>query len=75
MKRDEKGRLKRLYKNANVVLGSPGIAAMLLAARGIGVDTAARIIYNLPDPTDEIYVLREIIRAEITYARTRRFWD
>jgi ATP-dependent Lhr-like helicase len=72
---DEEGRraLKRIYKNANLVMAHGRKAAMAMVGRGVGADTAARILarYHLED--DEF--LRDILAAEITYARTKRFWD
>ncbi len=72
---DEEGRraLKRIYKNANLVMAHGRKAAIAMVGRGVGADTAARILarYHLED--DEF--LRDILAAEITYARTKRFWD
>jgi len=78
---EDKKELKRIHKNASLVLnyGKPAIIA--LSARGIGPDTAARILrkYNAADikKTEEtkIKFLKDILKAELTYARTREFWD
>ena len=54
---------------------------MSLMGRGIGPDTAARVLrrYNVRDlkKSDELLIkfLRDILKAELTYARTRGFWD
>jgi len=48
-------------------------AAMALAGRGIGPDTAARILRGLHDSEDDF--LRSVLAAEINYARTKRFWS
>jgi len=56
-------------------------ALLALMARGIGPDTAARILrrYNRRELEKseevEIKFLRDILKSEITYARTRGFWD
>jgi len=79
--KEEKKQLKRLHKKASLVLsyGKPAIIA--LSARGIGPDTAARILrrYNSSDlrKSDETQMefLKDILKAELTYARTRSFWD
>jgi ATP-dependent Lhr-like helicase len=65
--------LKRLRTNANLVMSHGRAAILTLAARGVGANTAARILarYQL----DELELLRDILRAEVNYARTRRFWD
>jgi hypothetical protein len=44
----------------------------VLAGRGVGPATAGRILRRqLPD--DQL--VQAVMEAEITYARTRRFWD
>ena len=47
-------------------------ALLVLAGRGIGATTAARILK--PSLTDRHSLLREIAKAEKEYARTRPFW-
>lgn len=73
--------LHRIYKNSSLVLsyGKPAIIALM--GRGIGPDTAARILRK-HDPLllkkseeAEIRFLRDIHKAEVHYARTRGFWD
>jgi ATP-dependent Lhr-like helicase len=72
---DEEGRrtLKRVYKNANLVMAHGKKAAMAMVGRGVGADTAARILARYHLEEDEF--LRDILAAEVTYARTKRFWD
>ena len=72
---DEEGRraLKRIYKNANLVMAHGRKAAIAMVGRGVGADTAARILARYHLEEDEF--LRDILAAEITYARTKRFWD
>ena len=71
----------RLHKNASLVLNYGKIALMALMGRGIGPDTAARILrrYNRMEleKSEELYLkfLRDILKAELNYARTRGFWD
>ena len=78
---EEKKEFKRLHKNASLVLNYGQIAIIALVGRGIGPDTAARILmrYNLDDIEKseevEIKFLRDILKAELNYARTRGFWD
>lgn len=64
--------IRRLRKSANLILYNGRKALTALAARGVGIDTAARILAN-GCFTEEDF-LREILRAEITYARTKKFW-
>lgn len=77
----EQHELKRLSKNASLVLSYGRPAVLALVGRGIGPDTAARIL-RMYDPlelekSEEILLkfLRDIHKAEIQYARTRGFWD
>ena len=65
--------IKRLYKNANLVFGHGKRAVFAMRARGVGPDTAARILAMHYETEEEF--LRRVLSAEITYARTRRFWD
>lgn len=71
---DEQGaEVKRMYKTASLV-GKHGKRALLaLAGRGVGPDTAGRVLSGFYEDEDEF--LRDILSAEITYARTKRFWD
>lgn len=64
---------KRLYKTANLVATYGRRALLVLSARGVGPDAAARILGHQHD--DLYALLRDILAAELTYARTRGFWD
>ncbi|MBN1110392.1 MAG: ATP-dependent helicase, partial [Methanomassiliicoccales archaeon] len=70
---EEEKELRRLYKNASLVQANGKRALLALAGRGIGADTAARILGGYAENEDEF--LRDILAAEINYARTKRFWD
>jgi ATP-dependent Lhr-like helicase len=48
-------------------------ALMVLAAHGIGPRTASRVLQSVT--CDRLALLREIVRAEREYARTRPFWQ
>ena len=79
--KEENKEAKRLHKNASLVLSYGKPALLSLVGRGIGPDTAARILrrYNLSQlqKSEELQIkfLRDILKAELTYARTRGFWD
>jgi len=70
---EQKKELKRIYKNANLVMAHGKKAVLALVGRGVGPDTAARILAMYQTEEDEF--MRDILAAEITYARTKRFWD
>jgi len=78
---EENKELKRLHKNASLVISHGKYALMTLMGRGIGPDTAARVLRRYDarelDKSDELQIkfLRDILKAELTYARTRGFWD
>ncbi|MDH7593376.1 MAG: DEAD/DEAH box helicase [Methanomicrobiales archaeon] len=68
---EEKTAFTRVLRNANLVLSHGRKAVIALAGRGIGPETAARILATLAEG-DMFY--REIMKAERNYVRTHRFW-
>jgi ATP-dependent Lhr-like helicase len=78
---EENKEVRRLHKNASLVLSYGRYAVLALVGRGIGPDTAARILgrYNKLELSKseelEIKFLRDILQAELHYAKTRGFWD
>ena len=78
---EEEKEVKRMHKNASLVINFGKHALLTLMGRGIGPDTAARILrrYNKMDleKSEEVQIkfLRDVLKAELTYARTRGFWD
>lgn len=77
----EKKEMQRLHKNASLILyyGKPAMIALI--GRGIGPDTAARLLRTY-DPIDLkrsedtlLQLIKDIHKAEIHYAQTRGFWD
>ncbi len=70
---EERKEVRRLLTSANLVMDHGERALMALAARGVGPDTAGRILMRQRE--DEEAFLRDILQAEVTYARTRQFWD
>jgi ATP-dependent helicase Lhr and Lhr-like helicase len=73
LKEEEEAEVRRMYKNASLVNKNGKKALLCLAGRGIGPDTAARVLSGFHENEDEF--LREILSAEINYARTKKFWD
>lgn len=81
LSKEEQRELRRLHKNASIVLSYGKYGLFVLVGRGIGPDTAARILrrYDLSkvEKSEELQIkfLKDILNAELQYARTRGFWD
>jgi ATP-dependent Lhr-like helicase len=73
LSKEDRVELKRLYTSASLVSAHGRKAVVALVARGVGPDTAARILRNLHETEEDF--LRDLLAAEVNYARTRRFWD
>ena len=74
---ENKERVKRVYRNANLVLSHGVLAVIALAARGIGPEVASRIIRRSKDIEGEYEYdfYRNILEEERRYMRTKRFWE
>ena len=70
---DQRDLVERAHQNANLVQAHGKQAVIALRARGVGPQTAARIIGKLRQDEDEFY--RDLLEREREYARTRSFWD
>ena len=71
--KENRAKAKRLFTNASLVMAHGRKAVLALMARGVGEDTAARILRGYHETEEDF--LRDLLSAEITYARTKRFWD
>jgi ATP-dependent Lhr-like helicase len=68
----DRQRVKRVYRNGNLVLSHGRSAVIALASRGLGPETASRVIRKLREDEEDFY--RDILKEERDYVRTRRFW-
>jgi len=68
----ERMRKRISVKSASLVASYGKKAIVVMAGYGIGPDTAARILGTQKEG-DEL--LKEILKAEINYSRTREFWE
>ena len=69
----EKNEISRITKNANLVNEDGRKAVLILSGRGIGPDSASRILRRMH--LDEDDLLRDILASEVLYAKNKRFWD
>ncbi|MGE4577880.1 MAG: ATP-dependent helicase, partial [Candidatus Methanomethylophilaceae archaeon] len=69
----EKKEVLRMSRSANLVREQGKRAIFTMAGRGIGPDGASRILRSIH--VDEDDFLRDIMSAEILYAKNKRFWD
>jgi ATP-dependent Lhr-like helicase len=69
----EEKRKRQLNTAASLVASHGRRALLALAGRGVGPDTAGRILSRQQASEEEL--LKDILAAEVLYARTRRFWN
>jgi len=70
---DERKTREKLETKASLLSAHGKDALVALVARGVGPTTAGRILAK--QVGDREGLLRELMQAEIDYARTREFWD
>lgn len=63
--------LDMILNSGSMVQANGEKAVLCLAARGVGVKTASRILRK---PLDDKELLEEILNAERSYIRTKKFW-
>ncbi len=68
----EEKRKRQLGTTASLVAAHGRRALLALAARGVGPDSAGRILTRQQESEEDL--LKDILAAEVLYARTRRFW-
>jgi ATP-dependent Lhr-like helicase len=72
LKKDEERIYKNIRRTADLVITYGKRAVITLSARGIGPETAARILSKLPK--DDETLLQEIFEAEKRFRRTKKYW-
>ncbi len=70
---EERRELDRIMGISHLLRRHRKAAALVLAGRGIGLTTAARIL-EIPYK-DEDELVRRVLKEELKYARNRQFWD
>ncbi len=73
LKKDEERAYKRVRRTADLVITYGKRAVVTLSGRGIGPETAARILSKLPK--NEEALLRAIFEAEKQFSRTKKYWS
>lgn len=72
LSKGEKRNLEKAWLSANLVRDNGRNALLALAGRGVGPDTAARILSRGYESEEEL--ISEVIKAEIKYAQTKKYW-
>jgi ATP-dependent Lhr-like helicase len=70
---EQKSERDRMQRNGSLVASFGGAACRALVARGVGPDTAVRILQKVTDPENPAF-WREILQAELVFARTHMYW-
>ncbi|HDH91673.1 MAG TPA: hypothetical protein ENF38_01840 [Candidatus Aenigmarchaeota archaeon] len=69
---EEREKFKRMEKRANLFLTYGKKVALVMAARGVGSETAKRILSKFYRDENELF--KEILEAERKYLLTKKFW-
>jgi ATP-dependent Lhr-like helicase len=70
---DELKELSRARRKADLILSYGKKAAIALEVKGVGPETASRILGKMHAKDDEFYM--DLLKAKIQYLKTRQFWD
>jgi ATP-dependent Lhr-like helicase len=70
---DELKELTRARRTADLILSYGKKAITALEVKGVGPETASRILGKMHAKEDEFYM--DLLRAKIQYLRTREYWD
>jgi ATP-dependent Lhr-like helicase len=70
---EELKELTHTRRTADLVLSYGRKAVVALEVRGVGPETASRILGKMHSKEDEFYM--DLLKAKIQYLRTREFWE
>ncbi|MCD6477743.1 MAG: DEAD/DEAH box helicase [Candidatus Aenigmarchaeota archaeon] len=70
---EEEKKLSRMESIADLVLTYGSKVILALAGRGVGPDTAIRILAKQRENEDDFF--KDILEAERQFARTKRYWN
>jgi ATP-dependent Lhr-like helicase len=70
---EELKELAQSRRKADLILSYGKQAVRALMVKGVGAETASRILGKMHPVEDEFYL--DLLRAKIQYLRTREFWD
>ncbi|MFB6076271.1 MAG: DEAD/DEAH box helicase [Candidatus Aenigmatarchaeota archaeon] len=70
---DEEDKLRRLENSADLVLTYGKKVVIALAGRGVGPDTAIRILAKQREDKEKFY--EDILEAEKQFTRTKKYWS
>ncbi len=70
---DELKELSQARRKADLILSYGKQAVQALQVKGVGAETASRILGKMHPNDDEFYM--DLLKAKIQYLRTREFWE
>jgi len=70
---DELKELSQARRKADLILSYGKKAIIALEVKGVGPETASRILGKMHTKDDEFYM--DLLKAKIQYLKTRQFWD
>jgi ATP-dependent Lhr-like helicase len=70
---EELRELTQTRRTADLVLSYGKKAIIALEVKGVGPETASRILGKMHAKEDEFYM--DLLKAKIQYLRTREYWD
>jgi len=70
---DEEEKLRRVKRSADMTISYGKKAVVAIAGRGVGPETAKRILARMYRNEDGFY--KEILRAEREFIKTKKFWQ